>query len=170
MSVSIDEHRLGGLRWIVVNGPDREAFRALGEHVRAGLAALTETWPVLPRLRQHVSGPPGRDRLAAVRQATAAECGEEWAELAAFAEGATAPFDDLALLNLRGDLGPVEGGIGCSDPGVVPEPVGHRAQRGRRAGRCRPVRPAHAERERSAARHRLLVSRLPAGQRVRGDR
>ena len=25
------------------------------------------------------------------------------------------PFDDLALLNLRGDLGLVDGGIGCSD-------------------------------------------------------
>jgi len=115
MSVSIDERRLGGLRWIVVNGPDREAFRALGEHVRAGLATLTEAWPVLPRLRQHVSWPPGRDRLATVRRATAAECGEEWAELAAFAEGAKVPVDDLALLNLRGDLGLVEDGIGCSD-------------------------------------------------------
>ena len=68
MSVSLDEHRLGGLRWIVVSGPDREAFRALGEHVRAELAALTGAWPVLPRLRQHVSGPPGRDHLAAVRR------------------------------------------------------------------------------------------------------
>jgi hypothetical protein len=115
MSVSIDEHRLGGLRWIVVNGPDRDAFRALGEHVRGELAALAEAWPVLPRLRQHVSGPPGRDRLAAVQRATAESFGAEWAELASFAEGAKVPFDDLALLNVRGDLGLVEGGIGCSD-------------------------------------------------------
>ena len=35
MSVSLHEHRLGGLRWIVLTGPDREAFGALGEHVRA---------------------------------------------------------------------------------------------------------------------------------------
>jgi hypothetical protein len=76
MSVSLHEHRLGRLRWIVVHGPDREAFRALGEHVRG---ALTEAWPVLPRLRRHVSGPPGSDHLAAVRQATAVSCGEEWA-------------------------------------------------------------------------------------------
>lgn len=115
MSVSLDEHKLGSLRWIVLTGPDRDAFGALGEHVRAELAALTEAWPVLPRLRRHVSGPPGSDRLAAVRQVTAERFGVEWAELAAFAEGAAVPFDDLALLNLRGDLGLVEGGIGCSD-------------------------------------------------------
>ena len=58
MSVSLREHRLGGLRWIVLTGPDREAFGALGEHVRGELAALAEAWPVLPRLRRHVSGPP----------------------------------------------------------------------------------------------------------------
>jgi Acyl-coenzyme A:6-aminopenicillanic acid acyl-transferase len=115
MSVSVDEHRLGSLRWIVVSGPDLEAFRALGEHVRAELAALTEAWPVLPRLRRHVSGPPGRERLAAVHQATAQTFGAERAELAAFAAGAAVPFDDLALLNVRGDLGLIEGGIGCSD-------------------------------------------------------
>ena len=52
MSVSLAEHRLGGLRWIVLDGPDREAFGALGEHVRGELAALDEAWPVLPRLRR----------------------------------------------------------------------------------------------------------------------
>jgi hypothetical protein len=48
MSVTLAEHRLGGLRWIVLNGPDREAFGALGEHVREELA---EAWPALSRLR-----------------------------------------------------------------------------------------------------------------------
>ena len=115
MSVSLHEHKLGGLRWIVLHGPDREAFGALGEHAREELAGLTEAWPALGRLRRHVSGPPGRDLLAAVRRATAQSCAAEWAELAAFADGAGVPFDDLALLNLRGDLGLVDGGIGCSD-------------------------------------------------------
>jgi hypothetical protein len=115
MTVSLDEHRLGTLRWIVLTGPDRAAFRALGEHVRGELTTLAQAWPALPRLRHHVSGLPGRDRLAAVRRATAARCGPEWAELTAFAEGAAVPLDDLALLNFRGDLGLVEGGIGCSD-------------------------------------------------------
>ena len=70
MSVSLAEYRLGSLRWIVLSGPDREAFGALGEHVRDELSALAEAWPALPRLRRHVSGPPGRDHLAAVRRAT----------------------------------------------------------------------------------------------------
>ena len=117
MSVSLAEHRLGGLRWIVLNGPDREAFGALGEHVRGELAALAAAWPALPRLRRHVSGPPGRDYLAAVCRATEEAFPAEWAELAAFAAGARVPAGDLALLNLRGDLGLVDGGIGCSDLG-----------------------------------------------------
>jgi hypothetical protein len=115
MSVSLEEHRLGGLRWIVLAGPEREAFGALGEHVRDELAGPDETWPMLPRLRRHVSTPPGRDHLASVRRATTERYGEEWAELAAFAGGAAVPFEDLALLNLRGDLGWTDGRMGCSD-------------------------------------------------------
>jgi Acyl-coenzyme A:6-aminopenicillanic acid acyl-transferase len=115
MSVSLDEYSLGRLRWIVLRGPDREAFRALGEHMRDEMASITRTWPLLAKLRQHVSIPPGRDRVAAVRKASAAGFPQAWAELAAFAEGAGAPFDDLALMNFRGDLGTVTGGIGCSD-------------------------------------------------------
>ncbi len=115
MSVSLEEHRLGGLRWIVLTGPDREAFGALGEHVRAELAGPDETWPMLPRLRRHVATPPGSGHLASVRRATAERFGAEWAELAAFAAGAALPVEDLALLNLRGDLGWTDGRMGCSD-------------------------------------------------------
>lgn len=115
MNVCLDEHRLGALRWIVLRGPDREAFRALGEHTRAQISALTMEWPLLPRLRAHVCGPPGRERLTAVRHASTERFGQVWAELAALADGAAVPLDDLALLNFRGDLGQVTGGIGCSD-------------------------------------------------------
>jgi Acyl-coenzyme A:6-aminopenicillanic acid acyl-transferase len=115
MNVSLDEHKLGGLRWIVLRGPDREAFRALGEHMREEIAALTRTWGLVAKLREHVSGPPGSERLARVRRASTQDFPEVWAELAAFAEGCAVPFDDLALMNFRGDLGPVTGGIGCSD-------------------------------------------------------
>ncbi len=115
MNVSLDQHSLGGLRWIVLRGPDLDAFRSLGEHMRDEMAAIIESWPLVHKLRQHVSSPPGRDRLAAVRQASGSGVPEAWAELAALAEGAGVPFDDLALLNFRGDLGIVTGGIGCSD-------------------------------------------------------
>src|SRR5580704_1882852 len=115
MNVSLDEHRLGGLRWIVVRGPDQDGFRALGKHARDDIKALIGTWRLLPRHREHVSNPPGSDRLAAVRQASALRFPEVWTELAALAEGAAVPLDDLALLNFRGDLGDVLGGIGCSD-------------------------------------------------------
>lgn len=115
MNVSLDEHRLGGLRWIVVRGPDRAAFRALGEHMRAEMAALIETWGLVGKLRRHVSGPPGRERLDSVWRASERDFPEARAELAALAEGSGVPFDDLALMNFRGDLGLVNGGIGCSD-------------------------------------------------------
>jgi hypothetical protein len=60
MNVSLDEHRLGGLRWIVVRGPDRTAFQGLGEHMRDEMAALTKNWGLVARLREHVKEPPGR--------------------------------------------------------------------------------------------------------------
>jgi len=115
MSVSLDEHRLGGLRWIVLRGPDREAYWALGEHMRAELAAIAGTWPLLARLHEHVSRSPGRDQLARVRRASAGSFPAVWAELSAFAAGAGLPLEELALLNVRGDLGQVAGGVGCSD-------------------------------------------------------
>src|SRR2546423_689457 len=43
MSVSLAEHRLGGLRWIVLTGPDREAFGALEDGGRCALLTLTGT-------------------------------------------------------------------------------------------------------------------------------
>ena len=89
MNVSLAEHNLGGLRWIVLHGPDREAFRALGEHARDEIAALTEAWPLLARLRQHVCDPPGSDRLNTVGQVERVEFpGDVWAELRRVAAGA----------------------------------------------------------------------------------
>jgi Acyl-coenzyme A:6-aminopenicillanic acid acyl-transferase len=115
VDVSLDERRLGALRWIVLSGPDTEAFRALGEHMRDEVAELIDAWPLLPRLRGHTAGPPGSDRLARVSRASVQRFPEVWAELAAFAGGAAVPLDDLVLLNTRGDLGIVEGGFACSD-------------------------------------------------------
>jgi hypothetical protein len=115
MTVTLEEQRLGALRWIVLSGPGAEAFRALGRHMRAEIRAVVGEWDYLAELRQHVAGPPGRERLAAVARASGEGFPEVWAELAALADGAGVPLGDLALLNFRGDLGAVGEGGGCSD-------------------------------------------------------
>ncbi|HYB88319.1 MAG TPA: C45 family peptidase [Streptosporangiaceae bacterium] len=115
MTVTLNEQRLGALRWIVLSGPEAEAFGALGRHLRAEIRAVVSEWDYLDRLRQHVAGPPGRGRLAAVSRASQTAFPEVWAELAALAGGAGVPLGDLALLNFRGDLGIVGEGGGCSD-------------------------------------------------------
>jgi Acyl-coenzyme A:6-aminopenicillanic acid acyl-transferase len=116
MTARVGEQRLGGLRWIVVRGAAEEAFGCLGAHLREEIREAVAGWPLLAQLRRHVARSPGRERLAAVRRASQARFGEEWAELAALAAGAGVAPGDLALLNFRGDLGTVEPpGHGCSD-------------------------------------------------------
>jgi Acyl-coenzyme A:6-aminopenicillanic acid acyl-transferase len=115
MTVTLDEQRLGALRWIVLSGPGTEAFRALGRHMRAEIRAVVGQWDELALLRRHVAGPPGSERLAAVSRASEAGFPHVWAELAALADGAGVPLGELALLNFRGDLGAVGDGGGCSD-------------------------------------------------------
>ena len=115
MTVTLDEQRLGALRWIVLSGPGTEAFRTLGSHTRAEIRAVVGEWDYLALLRRHVARPPGSERLAAVSRASEAAFPDVWAELAALADGAGVPLDDLALLNSRGDLGAVGDGGGCSD-------------------------------------------------------
>ena len=159
MGVSLAEYRLGGLRWIVLNGPDREAFGALGEHVReerprrrslagAARAAPSCLRPARPRSAARAAPSclrPARPRLlAAVRRVTAESFPAEWAELAAFAAGAGVPFDDLALLNLRGDLAwsTAVSGAATWDGGGTRSVVAHNEDGALR--RRRPVRAAHA--------------------------
>ena len=115
MTMTLEEQRLGALRWIVLSGPGTEAFRALGRHMRAEIRAVVGEWDYLAELRQHVAGPPGSERLTAVSRASEAAFPEVWAELAALADGAGVSLGDLALLNFRGDLGIVGEGGGCSD-------------------------------------------------------
>jgi hypothetical protein len=115
MGAALREQNLGPVRWLVVSGEAGDCFGALGGHMRAEIREAVTEWPLTQRLRQHVSASPGRERLAAVRSATRAGFTAEWAELAALADGAGVPVEDLALLNFRGDLGRVEGGFGCSD-------------------------------------------------------
>jgi Acyl-coenzyme A:6-aminopenicillanic acid acyl-transferase len=115
MTVALKEQRLGALRWIVLSGPGIEAFSALGRHMRTEIRAVVSEWDYLAGLRRRVAGPPGSERLAAVTRASEAAFPQVWAELAALADGAGVPLNDLALLNLRGDLGTAGEGGGCSD-------------------------------------------------------
>lgn len=116
---NVDERRLGRLRWLVVTGERVDAFRCLGEHMREEVQ-LALLMPQIYQLRRFTADPPGSDRLLAVRKATMSAFPEEWAELAAMADGASVSLDDLALLHFRGDLGDttttkVNDDIGCSD-------------------------------------------------------
>ena len=122
--VSLTERELGGLRWIRLEGPPADAFRALGEHTRADIDAVLTGWDGLAELRRHAAGEPGRGWLAAAAGASQARCPGPWAELTALAAGAGAPLDDLLLVNCRGDMGAVppfgrppdhDDGAGCSD-------------------------------------------------------
>lgn len=115
MGARLRERNLGPMRWLVVSGEAADCFRALGGHMRAEIREAVTGWTSIQRLREHVSAAPGREQLAAVRAATQAGFEAEWAELAALADGAGVPVDDLALLNFRGDLGQVEGSFNCSD-------------------------------------------------------
>ena len=115
MGGTLREQILGPMRWLTASGEASDCFRALGGHMRTEIREAVTEWTSTQRLREHVSASPGREQLAAVRSATQAGFAAEWAELAALADGAGVPTEDLALLNFRGDLGQVEGGFNCSD-------------------------------------------------------
>lgn len=114
MGVVVREQRLAGLRWLVVSGPRRDAFRALGETARADVRAVEEGMPEREALRRRIGTAEGAARLDRVVRATREQHPLECAELEALAEGAGVAFDDLLLANLRGDLGTGDG-TGCSD-------------------------------------------------------
>jgi hypothetical protein len=120
MAVRMTQRRLGSLPWLVVRGPATEAFACLGRHLRTEIAEVVAGLPALDTLRRQVAAEPGARRFAAVCQTTQARFPGPWAELAALADGAQVPLADLALLNLRGDLGhagpeTTDDGTGCSD-------------------------------------------------------
>ena len=102
MAAEADERALGELRWITVRGPAADAFAALGEHMRAEIGAVLDG-PETERLREYAAG--HSELLESVRAASAARFPRAWAELASLAAGAKVPPGDLALVNLRGDLG-----------------------------------------------------------------
>ena len=115
MTVSVTEHAVAGLRWVVVAGPRLAVFRMLGELARDEVNEVVENMPERRALECFVATSQGRAVLDRVVAETARAQPAEYAELAALAAGAGVDFDTLLLANLRGDLG--GDGTGCSDLG-----------------------------------------------------
>ncbi len=111
---SVTEQALAGVPWLVVRGERLASFRALGAYARLNIHAAIENMPALARLRARLAAPAVARHFAAVSHASHESNPREWAELEALAAGADAEFDDLLLLNLRGDLG-TDDGTGCTD-------------------------------------------------------
>jgi hypothetical protein len=123
----------------VVRGERLAAFTALGEHVREHIGTAVADMPDLAQQRRRLENPTVAGRYATVAEATKRRYPQEWAELEALARGAGVAFDDLLLLNLRGDLG--ADGTGCTDLCYAGDGVGFIAHNEDGAavqdGRCR---------------------------------
>jgi hypothetical protein len=110
----VEEVPIGPIPRLVVRGSREEGFRALGAHAAAWIRAVTRAIPDLPHLRSRLTRRSTRAQFDAVAEASRAQYSEPWADLEALADAADADFEELLLLNLRGDLG-APGGAGCSD-------------------------------------------------------
>ena len=115
MSVSLDEHRLGGLRWIVAPRPrPRGVSRARGARARRDGRAHRGVGHLLKRLP---GTSPARRQRSPPRVRRAASCAppEAWDEgLPRSPRAPRCQFDDLALMN-SAVTRRHDGGIGCSD-------------------------------------------------------
>ncbi|MGH2870865.1 MAG: C45 family autoproteolytic acyltransferase/hydrolase, partial [Solirubrobacteraceae bacterium] len=110
MTAELQEATRDGFLWTTVCGQRGEVFEALGEHARADVAHVLAALPQLQDLRaRRESEPALRDHLTAVAVASQRDCPQTWSELEALAAGASVETEELLLLNLRGDLGPVAG-------------------------------------------------------------
>ncbi|GCE41632.1 hypothetical protein Rhow_005291 [Rhodococcus wratislaviensis] len=114
MNARIDETTVAGLRWVVVTGERIAAFTLLGEYARASITTVQKQLPEREGLHAFTRSGRGRRILADVATATEQAYPHLTAELRALAAGATLPYEDLLLANLRGDLG-VDDGTGCTD-------------------------------------------------------
>ena len=111
---AVVEREMAGLRWLIISGPGDEVFRTLGIVAAEDIAAVLDCMPERAGLASYVRAGVGRARLAAVTDATIRDHPNPFRELRELSAGAGAPFEELLLLNLRGDLG-VEDGTGCTD-------------------------------------------------------
>lgn len=117
MSARIDEQDLADIPWLVATGERTAVFHLLGEHQAESIRTLTDSSETIEELRRDASLPAVAEHLAIVRDLSRSAYPAVWSELAAMADGAGVPVDDLALVNLRGDYGAEA--LGCSDVALV---------------------------------------------------
>jgi hypothetical protein len=119
MSAELAEHRLGDIRWLVITGERRAAFRALGAQMRAEIGEVISEMPEAARLKGQIASDARTARqFRAVTEASAQCHPAAYADLVCLAQGADADVDDLLRLTLRGDLG-MGRATGCSDIAIT---------------------------------------------------
>jgi hypothetical protein len=114
MTARLSDRRLGNLRWLVVAGNRVEAFHALGAHMSTKIAAVLSDVPNFAAMERYAATSAGNAHVTEISRLTAEAYSEQVAELRAMADGAGVSFEQLLLLNLRGDLGDLAAG-GCTD-------------------------------------------------------
>jgi Acyl-coenzyme A:6-aminopenicillanic acid acyl-transferase len=119
MSAGLAEQRLGDIRWLVITGERRAAFRALGAQMRAEIGEVICELPEQTRLKAEIASDARMaQRFRAVTGASAQRHPAAYTELVCLAQGAGADVDDLLRLTLRGDLGTARA-TGCSDIAIT---------------------------------------------------
>ncbi|WP_344875416.1 C45 family peptidase [Allokutzneria multivorans] len=115
MTVRIDHHELGGMPWVVARGDRQAVFEALGAEFAERVRALVLGLPELPGVRRFEAMGDGARELDELIRLTELGAPQQYAELAALAEGADMPLRTLLLANLRGDVPNEVVSAGCSD-------------------------------------------------------
>ncbi|MGB8880879.1 MAG: C45 family peptidase [Solirubrobacteraceae bacterium] len=112
--IATTRSQLGGLRYLVLRGSRRAAFRALGEQAAADIREAIRGLPKMRALRRYASSLHGAKHIEAVKAATVHAHPDAVEDVSQMAAGAKVSADDLFLLNLRGDLGDLDAD-GCTD-------------------------------------------------------
>jgi hypothetical protein len=117
LAIRIAQQKLGNIPWLVAGGERIEVFRALGKKEASHIHALTENSEMVNNYRRKAAKPKASRHLLEVHKQSEKQYPEYWESLRAMAEGANVPFDDLVLLNHRGDIGTED--WGCTDVSFI---------------------------------------------------
>lgn len=115
MSASISTHAIPGGSWLVVQGNREEVFLALGEEARETIRDVLTSLTDLDEVRKRIAASSVlAQRYAGVVEKSRLCYPQIWSEFEHLSAGAGVPFEDLLMLNLRGDVG-IDDRAGCSD-------------------------------------------------------